>query len=136
MPLEEGLTERGWEIDVVACIGQRTIHLKGRRVPRVEEAVRCWSGGSPPPPPPLRPLALSAGYRSGGILVAVREKAISILMETTESALRYPSRENTTRNPPRDLFTMVTWPNVNWNLPGVALMVTIARLRKSSQTFL
>ena len=33
--------------------------------------VRCWSGGSSPPSPPLRPLALSAGSYSGGLLVSV-----------------------------------------------------------------
>ena len=33
---------------------------------------RCWVGGSPPPSPPLRLLALGAGCRSGGRLVAVR----------------------------------------------------------------
>ena len=49
--MEEGLAERGRELDVVACVGQQTIRLEGRCVPRVEEAVngggrRGRTGGS------------------------------------------------------------------------------------------
>ena len=36
----------------------------------------------------------------------------------------------------KGLFPTVTWPNVNWTSPGVALLVSIVRLGKSSQTFL
>ena len=46
VPLEEGLAERGWEVDIVACICQQTICLEGRHVPRIEEAVNGgrWQG--------------------------------------------------------------------------------------------
>ena len=69
-------------------------------------------------------------------IVAVHRKATSILKETTEYELISPARTKSTTDPPRDLFPTVAWPNVNRNLPGVALLVSIARLRKSSQTFL
>ena len=39
MPLEEGLAQRGLEVDIVACVGKQTICLEGHRVPCVEEAV-------------------------------------------------------------------------------------------------
>ena len=49
--MEEGLAEIGWEVDVVACVGQIKIFLEGRCVPCVEEAVnggrrRGLNGGS------------------------------------------------------------------------------------------
>ena len=38
-PWRRAWQKRGWEVDVVACVGQRTICLESRRVLHVEEAV-------------------------------------------------------------------------------------------------
>ena len=70
------------------------------------------------------------------ILLPYAEKAMSILMETTECEARISAREKATTDYPRDLFPMVTLQNVYWTLPGVALLVSMTRLGKSSQTLL
>ena len=69
------------------------------------------------------------------ILLPSVAKLISMLMETTERESIFPARANATTDPPRDLFPTVTWKNVNWTSPGVALLTSMARLGKSSQTF-
>ena len=70
------------------------------------------------------------------ILLLSVAKAISMLIETIEVESRFPARANTTTDTPRDLFPTVTCVNVSWTSFGVALLVGMARLGKSSQTFL
>ena len=70
------------------------------------------------------------------ILSPSAAKAMSILTEITEGELRYTSREKTTTDSPSDFFQMDAWPDVNCNLAGVAILVSIARLGESLQTFL
>ena len=67
------------------------------------------------------------------ILSPSAAKAMSIFMETTEGESRFPARAKDTTDSPRELFPTVAWANVNWTLPGVALLVSMARLGKSSQ---
>ena len=57
-------------------------------------------------------------------------------MGIKEGELRSLSREKATTDSSRDLFPTNAWLNVNWTSPGVALLVSIARLGKSSQTLL
>ena len=66
------------------------------------------------------------------ILLLSMAKEISILREITESDIRSPARAKTTTYSPRDLFSMSAWPNFNRISPGMALLVSIATLRKSS----
>ena len=61
---------------------------------------------------------------------------MSILRETTEGELRSSAREKTAMDYPNDLFPTAAWLNVTSTLPGIVLLVSIARLGKSSQTFL
>ena len=70
------------------------------------------------------------------ILTPSAAKVMSILRGKTEGELRSPARSKATTDYPRNLFPTAAWPNVNWTSPGVALLVSIARLGKSSQTFL
>ena len=69
------------------------------------------------------------------ILLPFVEKAISVLIETTEGKSRYPTRENATTDSPRELFPIFVCSNASWTLPGVAVLVSMARIGKSSQTF-
>ena len=63
-------------------------------------------------------------------------KEISMLIETTEGESRFSDRANATKYHLRDLLPMVACTNVCWILPGVVLLVSIARLGKSLQTYL
>ena len=60
------------------------------------------------------------------ILLPSVAKAILIFRKIIEGELRYPARAKATTDSPRDLVPTAAWPNVNWNLPGVALLVIIA----------
>ena len=57
-------------------------------------------------------------------------------MEITEGELRSPARAKSKTDSSRDFFPTTVWPNINWILPGVVLLVNITRLRGSSQTLL
>ena len=59
---------------------------------------------------------------------------MSILRKITEGELISLAREKSTTDSPRDLFPSAAWPNINWTLPGMALLVSIAILGKFSQT--
>ena len=69
------------------------------------------------------------------ILLPSAAKVMSILMENIEGKSRFPAWANTTTDSPRVLFLMVVWVNVNWDPPGVALLVSMERLGKSLQIF-
>ena len=70
------------------------------------------------------------------ILAPSASKAMSILREITEGDLRSPARAKATMDPPRYFFPTAVWLNFNWTLLGVALLVSITILDKSSQTLL
>ena len=51
MTLKEGLTEVGWEVDIVPCVGQGANGLKVCNVARVQKMFKAgwrggWDGGS------------------------------------------------------------------------------------------
>ena len=69
-------------------------------------------------------------------LVAIHGKSGVHLDGEKKGELGSPARAKATEDSPRELFLMVAWPNVNWTLLDVAILVSIARLGKSSQTFL
>ena len=63
-------------------------------------------------------------------------KEISMLIETTEGESRFSDRANATKDHLRNLLPMVACKNFSWTSPGVALLMSMARLGKSLQFFL
>ena len=62
-------------------------------------------------------------------------KVIAVLIEKIKGQSTFTARENYTTDSLRDLFPTVTCANISWTSPGVALLVSIARLGKLSQSF-
>ena len=69
------------------------------------------------------------------ILLPSMEKAIFMLIETTEVESRFPARANATTYYPIDLLPTSACAKVSWTSPGVTLLVSMVRLGNSSQTF-
>ena len=70
------------------------------------------------------------------ILSPSMAKAISVLIETTEGQSIFPARENITTGSLRDLFPTVVCQDVSWTFSGMAILVSMEILGKSSQTVL
>ena len=58
------------------------------------------------------------------------EKAMSILRETIEGEFRSPARANATTDSSGGLFPKAAWPKIHWTLPGLALLVSICKIRE------
>ena len=70
------------------------------------------------------------------ILLPSLAKAMLMSIKIIEGESSYPARANTATDSMRSLFPTDACTNVSWTSLGVALLVSMDRLGKLSQTFL